>query len=660
MDFSLELCYNKTERTKTEEINMELITLQMDLGRQKETVEYVKSFVDFAKQNGYNSILYYMESSVRTEQTAFLDPEKTYSLDEMKEIVAYTEAAGLLAIPGFENLAHMDQFLATEEYACLAECPNGQNSRYYSAGNGTCGCTSHPDFYPLIDKYVEEVMAVFPSKYVHMGMDEIFDFATCPRCQKKMRDEGKTKDDLFTEHLLHTHALLKKHGKTMMMWDDIFEAMDVAHRLPRDIIFTNWNYAFVGEEPRGHWMNREKRDWFAYYDALGFRYMFCTMAHQVSTTFNADSFTQYARRYHPMGALMTCWCHETDFYFGGYPCIALAGREWSEGRTYGRKERRDLFASLLGSEEAARLMLSLQLPYFFGYFRNDIAAYTEENNYILNALRLQLEEALEQMDGYYESAEGLSKDILADAYAFMHHCYSTVKLAEIGSQIFDCYIREDKDLSLPFAALDALAAGSRRVKERLDRVWAKHRPGIQSTDDAYERKYAAIPERHERVKKTALANEGCAVLTLDLMLHCGYGVPRLELLVKYKGDSEETPVYSDAWKPGIHTMDAGSAAFQHFAIRDGEIEYAILSVYGEGALFPMNLRYRKGNKKMVAATVERLTGLVENEQYLLHNDSRFATMGNLDGVKLFNHYELDRVRHSVKITFKDQTEYKIQ
>ncbi len=639
---------------------MELITLQMDLGRQKETVEYIKSFVDFAKANGYNSILYYMESAVRTEDTAFLDPEKTFSLEEMREIVAYTEGQGLLAIPGFENLAHMDQFLATEEYAHLAECRNGQNSRYYAQGNGTCACTSQPDFYPLIDKYVEDVMAVFPCEYVHMGMDEIFDFATCPRCQKRMHDEGKTKDDLFVEHLLHTHALMKKHGKTMMMWDDIFEQMDVVDRLPRDIIFTNWNYAFVGDEPRGHWMNREKRDWFAYYEALGFRYMFCTMAHQTSTTFNTDSFTEYARRYNPMGALMTCWCHATDFYLGGYPHIALAGREWSENRIYSREERRALFAEILGSEEAARLLLSIQLPYFFNYFRNNIASFTEENNYILNGLRLQLAEALERLDEYYEKAEGLARDILADSFAYMQHCYRTVKLAEIGTQIFDCYVRESEDFSRPFAGLDALDALSRKAKERLDLVWKKHRPGILSTDDQYEKKYAALAATVQTVKETALKNKGCMVLTADLMLHCGYGNPRLGLSVKYKGTNEETVLYSSILKPGIHTMDAGSNFPMHFAIPEGEIECALLSIYGEGTLFPMNLRYRKGNKKMVAATVERVSGIVKDEQNILYNDSRFATLGNDDAIALFNHYELDRVRHTVKITFKDQMEYRIK
>ena len=56
---------------------MELITLQLDLARQKETTEYVKSYVDFAKANGYNSILFYLENAVRTVDTAFLDESTT-------------------------------------------------------------------------------------------------------------------------------------------------------------------------------------------------------------------------------------------------------------------------------------------------------------------------------------------------------------------------------------------------------------------------------------------------------------------------------------------------------------------------------------------------------------------------------------------------------
>ena len=70
-------------------------------------------------------------------------------------------------------------------------------------------------------------------------------------------------------------------GKTMLMWDDFFEYADIVEKLPRDIILCNWNYYFVTDEPGGHWTNRIKRDWFANYDRLGFRYIFCAYANGV-------------------------------------------------------------------------------------------------------------------------------------------------------------------------------------------------------------------------------------------------------------------------------------------------------------------------------------------------------------------------------------------
>jgi hypothetical protein len=42
---------------------MELICLQIDLARQKERVDFVKSYMDFAVQNGYNSVLLYLEAA---------------------------------------------------------------------------------------------------------------------------------------------------------------------------------------------------------------------------------------------------------------------------------------------------------------------------------------------------------------------------------------------------------------------------------------------------------------------------------------------------------------------------------------------------------------------------------------------------------------------
>ena len=50
---------------------MELICLQIDLARQKERVDFVKSYMDFAVENGYNSVLLYLENVVRTPSTEY-------------------------------------------------------------------------------------------------------------------------------------------------------------------------------------------------------------------------------------------------------------------------------------------------------------------------------------------------------------------------------------------------------------------------------------------------------------------------------------------------------------------------------------------------------------------------------------------------------------
>ena len=96
---------------------MEIIAVQLDLGRQKERFDFIKGFVDNAKKWGYNTIILYIECSIRTTVTTFLDKEDTYSLEELKEIVEYIESSGLTLIPAFENFYHIEKLLQYKEAA---------------------------------------------------------------------------------------------------------------------------------------------------------------------------------------------------------------------------------------------------------------------------------------------------------------------------------------------------------------------------------------------------------------------------------------------------------------------------------------------------------------------------------------------------------------
>ena len=176
---------------------MELICLQIDLARQKENLEYIKSYIDFAKENGYNSILVYLENAVRTKDTEYFNKEETYSESEIVELVNYAENKGIDFIPAFENLGHLEKFMAYPQLAHISECEDAQkDGRALATGLGTCGCTQKPELYAFLDKYITDVVALFKSQYVHMGLDEPFDFAVCERCRAEMA-KGITKADLF-------------------------------------------------------------------------------------------------------------------------------------------------------------------------------------------------------------------------------------------------------------------------------------------------------------------------------------------------------------------------------------------------------------------------------------------------------------------------------
>ena len=417
---------------------MQLRILQMDLARQKETVGYVKSYFDFAVENDYNAILLYLENAVRTADTQYFSKEETYSFDEMKQIVDYGENIGLTIIPAFENLAHLEKFF---EYPELEDFSELQDYRTEGRGfgsnkRGDCGCVSNENLNTFIDKYISDVCSLFPSEYVHMGLDEPFDFADCPRCRQR-REKGESKADMFYEHVMHSYRLVKKMGKTMMMWDDFFEYADTVERLPRDIIMCNWNYSYVSEEPAGHWTNRIKKDWFRYYDKLGFKYIFCIFAHRASSIFNFETFTDYAKRFNPIGAITTVWERTDGFYLGSYPVIALAGKTWS-GRVKCEEDKLQVFADLLGDKEIAELLLMLNIPNYYNGF-NEIDKVIENEYFLRFSLYDKLTYALKRIKNSLINATGLSKDILTDIYTYLYNMYTDLSLQRLGKPLFEAY-----------------------------------------------------------------------------------------------------------------------------------------------------------------------------------------------------------------------------
>ncbi len=632
---------------------MQLVCLQIDLARQKERVEYVKSYMDFAVENGYNSVLLYLENVVRTPSTEYFDKEDTYSMEEMSEMVAYGRAKGLDVIPAFENLGHLEKFFEYPEWESLSECEDTtkEGRGFERAKRGSCGCISNPMLYEKLDLYIREVASLFDSEYIHMGLDEPFDFAVCPKCEERLQG-GTTKAELFYQHIMHTYDLAKSLGKTMMMWDDFFEYADVADRLPRDIIFCNWNYNFVSDEPAGHWTNRIKKDWFRYYEELGFRYMFCTYAHRASSLYNLESFTRYASKYNPFGGLTTTWIRSDSFYLGAMPFMACAGQLLS-GKISSKEEILKVYGDFVG-EDCARLLTSLNIAtYFNGY--NDFTACCESEYYLRYTYRKQLAYAVEELRRYEAEAEGFAKDILTDIYGYVYAVYLELALQDVGTRLYDGYEANSVPKGELIQRLQQIRAGYDEIEAKWLVLWKKYREGIQSQKGKFAQRFQAKRELIDRLIAAVKQSNRVGILYADLMLHDGFSTVRVNIRAKYV-DGEETQVYKGAVKPSMAGLDCGGCYTFRYPLADKKVEWISFEVFGEGALYPTNFRYLLEGKQYIAGRVEAVCGWVKNEQKLLTNDTRFAEMGYEDGVRHFNELSLSKEKSTVKIYFKALTE----
>lgn len=626
----------------------DLICLQIDLARQKERIDFVKSYADFAAECGYNALILYLENAVRTQDTCYFDKEETYSEEEIREIVSYAESKGLEVIPALENLGHLEKFFMYPQLEALSEIEDykTQGRGFDRCKRGACGCVTNPALNEFMDKYVRDVCALFHSRYVHMGLDEPFDLAVCERCKSEIR-KGTSKTELFLKQVLHTYRLCKSMGKTMMMWDDFFEYADIVEKLPRDIILCNWNYVFVGDEPQGHWTNRIKKDWFRLYDELGFSYMFCCYAHRASSAYNIDTFTAYAEKYNPVGAVMTTWKRSDSFYQGAYPCIAYAGRKW---RGQVCDEKVETYASLLdGDRDAAELISSLHIVENGENF--SVADFCEGDYMLKLQYRDLLRYVLPRLKTYAKRAVGRARDILTDIYDYVKEIELKLSLQYLGVELFDAYETGKKEAAYFLGRLSEIRAGFSEIKKNAETLWGKYRSGIKSYLGRFEKKYADFEKGISALYKRLDKIEPHGVLYAELMLYDPYPTVRNRIFVKYEGEAERE-LFSGSLKPSVALFEWGGCYSYRFALENKKVEYIRFQTFGEGAIYPLHFRYTLNGKKYVTGEAEAVCGNVSRTENLLYDDTRFAETGNDDGTAHFNDIGLSGQIHELRIKFK--------
>lgn len=147
-------------------------------------------------------------------------PAQFYTQDEIKEIVAYAADRQIMVVPEFDMPGH-----ATSVSRAYPEISGGGEGKWN-------GFTFHPckdETFEFISNVLDEIVALFPSPYIHIGGDEVHygnqSWFTDPEIQQFIKDKNLG-NEVGLEHYFIRRAadIVASKGKTMIGWDEMIDA----------------------------------------------------------------------------------------------------------------------------------------------------------------------------------------------------------------------------------------------------------------------------------------------------------------------------------------------------------------------------------------------------------------------------------------------------
>jgi len=164
-----------------------------------------------------------------------------YTQDDVKEIVRYAADRHITVVPEIEMPGHSSAAIAAYPWlSCFPELNTQipKNPSKLSAQitgkkvQETWGvfedvyCVGKDSTFIFLENVMDEVLAMFPSKYIHVGGDESpkAHWKKCPHCQARIKKEGlKDEHELQSYFIQRMEKYLNAKGRILIGWDEILE-----------------------------------------------------------------------------------------------------------------------------------------------------------------------------------------------------------------------------------------------------------------------------------------------------------------------------------------------------------------------------------------------------------------------------------------------------
>ena len=146
-----------------------------------------------------------------------------YTQDQARDIVKYAAERNIVVIPEIEMPGH-----CTAVLAAYPELGNGSGPYHVAGYWGVLHTIYNPGepTFEFLENVLKEVMAIFPSKYIHIGGDEVpkDEWKTSALAQKIIADNHlKDEDALQSWFIGKIEKFLNQNGRNLIGWDEILE-----------------------------------------------------------------------------------------------------------------------------------------------------------------------------------------------------------------------------------------------------------------------------------------------------------------------------------------------------------------------------------------------------------------------------------------------------
>ncbi|HET6767778.1 MAG TPA: family 20 glycosylhydrolase [Chitinophagaceae bacterium] len=243
--------------------------LHLDVGRNFMSIDFIKKYIDYIAYHKMNYFHWHLTedqgwrieikkypklTSVGAWRNGTIigrhpgmgnDNKKAggfYTQQEIKEIVNYAADRYVTIVPEIEMPGHGSAAIAAYPY--LSCFPDEPTKNYFPktakwAGDSTgkqvqqawgiysdVFCAGKEETFKFLKDVIDEVVTLFPGKYLHVGGDECpkANWKRCPNCQKIIKN-NKLKDEheLQSYFIQRMEKYINGKGKTLIGWDEILE-----------------------------------------------------------------------------------------------------------------------------------------------------------------------------------------------------------------------------------------------------------------------------------------------------------------------------------------------------------------------------------------------------------------------------------------------------